>query len=432
MAKQGCFYNILSVLGRFLSSLALALVLILMMTPDHISRADNFDLRLSMVADGERFDLMGWLVGAFARKIEYRLSNDLAQLSESQRQSLVDEYFKLARDEEDLHNKLFQQRAASAPVAQLQALSDQVDRKRADKLLLEQRVEAIIAERVERAAQSEGLAQNLPLNPQIILPPVAFKYVALPLLLVMSPHEKIENRKALHLLPGLTLSQIEQAEAEADSLGMVSLVVPIGGIGTYPTMVLETSSYDVTLDIVSHEWTHNYLDVRPLGWHYSDNGEMTSINETTANIVGHELSNQVRGLPPPTYDDEPLPAPPKTDPSKPAEFDFNHEMRLTRLAVDDMLKDGKVKEAEAYMEEKRKVFVSHGYALRKLNQAYFAFYGSYADGGVGTVNPIGGELKRLRVASGSLKEFLDNIASVSNFDEYRALLKAKGVPEGKR
>jgi len=107
-------------------------------------------------------------------------------------------------------------------------------------------------------------------------------------------------------------------------------------------------------------------------------------------------------------------------------------MAATRRGVDAMLKAGQVTGAESYMEDRRKIFVAHGYALRKLNQAYFAFYGSYADSGGGAVNPIGAELKRLRLQSGSLKEYLTTIAAVSNFDEYRALLKAKGIPEGAR
>ena len=85
------------------------------------------------------------------------------------------------------------------------------------------------------------------------------------------------------------------------------------------------------------------------------------------------------------------------------------------------------------MEQRRQLFVEHGYALRKLNQAYFAFYGSYATGeGVGAENPVGRELAGLRRASGSLKGFLDNIAYVSNFKEYLALLQRMGVPQGKR
>ncbi len=431
--KRTHYLRIVRFLRTLLASAGIALTVVLLASPDHITPADEFGLHLTTVASQERFDWSNWLVGAFIDKVESRLRDDGTSLSPSARMALVDQYFRLARDEEDLRAQLLQKRAGTVKGAELDSLETQEARKRADKLALEPQVEAIIAGQVEVAAQAEGLAQDLPFNPGLVLPPVAFKYVAPPLLLVISPHDQISTKASVHLLPGLTLSQIEQVEADADKLGVVSLVVPVGGIGTYPTMVVENSSYDSTLEIVSHEWTHNYLDVRPLGLHYGDSGAMQAINETTANLAGHELANLVRGLPVPSYaDDAPAQADSPSQAADPNRFDFNQEMRQTRLAVDALLKDGRVQQAEGYMEERRQVFVAHGYALRKLNQAYFAFYGSYADGGVGAVNPIGGELKRLRNVTGSLKAYLDAISQVSTFDEYRALLRAKGVPEGQR
>ncbi len=58
-------------------------------------------------------------------------------------------------------------------------------------------------------------------------------------------------------------------------------------------------------------------------------------------------------------------------------------------ARDELLAAGKIEEAEAYMEARRQVFWDNGYAIRKLNQAYFAFYGAYADvpGGRGRRRP---------------------------------------------
>lgn len=424
--------TVLRFTGSALWSLVLALGLILLFTPDHLSAADEFNIRLSTVASGQRFDLLSWIVSAFVAKVDDKTSGIIKSLSNSQRDDVIKKYFQLARDEEDLRNKAVARKAQAADESELENLEAQRSAKRDALDVLQRQVEAIIAERVELAAQAEGLAQDLPLNPQIVLPPVEFRYVVPPLLLVLSPHDHIVQSRTVHLLADMSIQDIEATEAAADKLGYVSLVVPIGGVGTYPTMVLQNSSYDTSLEIVSHEWTHNYLDIRPLGMHYGDNGAMTSINETTANISGHELANLARGLPVPSYEEDPPAPPPGNAPGKAAEFDYNVEMRQTRLAVDDMLKAGDVHAAEAYMEERRQVFVAHGYALRKLNQAYFAFYGSYADGGVGTINPIGGELKRLRKASGSLKAYLETISQISSFDEYRALLKAKGIPEGKR
>ena len=416
-----------------LTNLSMALVLLLLMSDSTIAQANSFDVRLSTVASTQRFDIVDWVIRSLVRKVGDRLSIDPSQLSEAERKELALRYFKLAHEEEELRGKLLQRRAQSAPASELKELEAQLTRKRADKLALERNIEEIIAAWVGQSALNEGLVSDWPLVAGKIFPPPLFKFVAPPQLLVLSYRERIETKRTVHLSPALSLSEIEAIEADAEKLGVSALVVGLGGIGTYPTMVLETSLYEWTLDVTAHEWVHNYLNMRPLGWHYSDNGRMTTINETAANMAGNELGRRIRGEPPPEYEDDPEEAPARaSQPPKPQEFSFNREMRQTRLQVDELLQAGQVEEAEAYMEVRRKLFVARGYNLRKLNQAYFAFYGSYADGGVGAVNPIGGELKRLRKTSGSLKIFLESLSRVSNFEEYRALLKEKGVPEGKR
>jgi hypothetical protein len=419
---------------EFLGYVALAFALVLLASPSTFSEADRFNVRLSTIAPLQRFDLVSWVVNAFAVKAQERLTQDFAKLSEAERKQLVERYFTLAREEEELRGQLLQRRSQSAPPDELKQLEDQLARKRGDKLALERQIEAIIAHWVEGAARAEDLVENWPFFPQLVFPPTAFKFVAPPLLLVMSARDKIETKRSVHLSPGLSLSEQEAIERNADErLGVSALVVGLGGVGTYPTMVLETSSYEWTLEVVSHEWTHNYLDMRPLGISYSKDGRMVSINETTANFVGRELAYRIRGLPPPTYEDEPEQRPAPRPTPKPDEFNFNREMHDTHEQAIALLQEGKIAEAEAYMEERRKLFVARGYTIRKLNQAYFAFYGSYADGGfAGTTNPIGGELRRLRRASGSLKAYIDAISRVSSFEEYRALLQAKGIPEGKR
>ena len=54
-------------------------------------------------------------------------------------------------------------------------------------------------------------------------------------------------------------------------------------------------------------------------------------------------------------------------------FNFNLEMRKTRARVDELLAQGQVVAAEAYMEERRQLFVANRFFIRKLNQAFFAF-----------------------------------------------------------
>jgi hypothetical protein len=191
-------------------------------------------------------------------------------------------------------------------------------------------------------------------------------------------------------------------------------------------MVYQTNNLVGLSEVVSHEWIHNFLTLRPLGMNYLSSPELRIINETTASIAGKEIGRRVMEkyypelLPPP----EPAapPEPPSQDPEpEPAEpvFDFREEMRITRLKVDELLAEGQIEQAEQYMEERRIFFWDNGYRIRKLNQAFFAFYGAYADqpGGASGEDPVGAAVRKLRDQSDSLAEFLKKIAWMTSFEE---------------
>lgn len=113
------------------------------------------------------------------------------------------------------------------------------------------------------------------------------------------------------------------------------------------------------------------------------------------------------------------PAPQLPEPTDPPRFDFRAEMHETRVKVDEMLAAGQVEEAERFMEQRRQRLWENGYQIRRLNQAYFAFYGAYADGGGGEAgeDPVGPAVVKLREASGSLAEFLQRISQMTSFAE---------------
>ena len=128
-------------------------------------------------------------------------------------------------------------------------------------------------------------------------------------------------------------------------------------------------------------------------------------------MVGDEVSQKVlEKFYPELVGPEPWPMPLtmrpdwlSSTPVKPA-FEYGAFMRETRLAAEKLLAAGKMAEAEQYMEARRQELVKQGYAIRKLNQAYFAFHGSYAVG-TGATDPIGGKLRALRLQAGSLPAF---------------------------
>ena len=95
------------------------------------------------------------------------------------------------------------------------------------------------------------------------------------------------------------------------------------------------------------------------------------------------------------------------------------------MRVDALLLSGKTDEAESYMEARRNFFWENGYRLRKINQAYFAFHGSYNDtpgGGASGEDPVGPAVQALRARYASLNNFLQVIRRVKSFDQLMVLL----------
>jgi hypothetical protein len=82
------------------------------------------------------------------------------------------------------------------------------------------------------------------------------------------------------------------------------------------------------------------------------------------------------------------------------------------------------------MEARRQVFWDHGYHIRRLNQAYFAFHGSYAaePGGAAGDDPVGGAVRELWERAGDPVAFLRRIAWMSSPQD---LARALGHPIGR-
>ena len=304
-----------------------------------------------------------------------------------------------------------------------------------DELIARQTSLAPLAEATLQSQVVEALAELGLTTGGQPLPPVLYHISSTPLALIVSPREHIHQIANISVLPALTLDeQIKLEDEVAQSLDVSTLVVPIGGVGVYPTMVTETTDLRWTLSTIAHEWSHNYLNVRPLGLNYSTTPELRTMNETTANIVGDEVGQLVLQM---FYPELLASAPsrnlisfpksflPSNGLDDPPPFDFRAEMHTTRVTADKLLQEGKIEEAEAYMEERRQLFWQNGYLFRKLNQAYFAFHGAYADvpGGAAGEDPVGPAVRALREQSDSLADFVNTIAQMTSFEELQQAIK---------
>jgi hypothetical protein len=286
--------------------------------------------------------------------------------------------------------------------------------------------ESILQNQVNATVSALGLSYGGQL-----LPPVLFHSTSLPFNLIVSPRNIIQKDVGISLATDLTVDQQSALEQQIDqALDVSSLVVPIGGMGTYPTMVARSSHLPWLIEAIAHEWTHNFLTLRPLGASYSVSPDLRIINETTASLAEKEIADEMiaqfypEHLPDRvllTEDDVVVPGLDEEPPS----FDFRAEMHETRLKVDQMLVEGQIEKAEAYMEDRRQIFWDEGYRhLRKLNQAYFAFYGAYADspGGAAGEDPVPAAVRELWAESDSLKEFLTTIGWMNTFEDLQGYL----------
>ena len=412
-------------LRRFLSLVsrgaALGLLILLpLVRGDALSQDTLFNYSLAPLVRGKVYDFVGWElvalwdsagralttcppVSAGERDVvrQYLRAAAEAQELQDELESLAGQKSSRGIEREDLQAKL---RAAEARTLRLEGYAERT-------------TECLVAE----ALAEEGITVRLPLYPRPVFPPVLFEFSKPPLSLVISPREKVEIKRQIYLWPDMDVQGKEALEAKVDSLGVSSLVVGVGGLSTYPSMVVRNAPLSFLVSTVAHEWFHSYFAFKPLGQNYGASRELTTMNETAASIAGDQIGERILAL----YWPEELPKGqgeilPEGG-AKEEDF-FTQEMRQIRLVVDDLLAQGKVEEAERYMEERRQFLQSKGHSLRKLNQAYFAFYGSYATAPE-SVDPIGPELLELRQRSGSLKDFVETVAQMATYRDLKEALE---------
>jgi hypothetical protein len=166
----------------------------------------------------------------------------------------------------------------------------------------------------------------------------------------------------------------------------------------------------------------------PLGWQteFAQNPEARIINESSATLFGQEIAREVftryypELLPPPNI----APPPSQIAPVAAPVFDLNGVLHKTRVRVDALLARGKVAQAEAYMERQRRLLAANGYPLRRLNQAWFAFYGGYQTGAIqaGGTDPTGDAVRRLREQSTTLQAWVTRMGDITRRDTLLAAM----------
>lgn len=419
-----------------LKTIIMLLVGLLLLAQSSVAPGDEIE-QIRAFTRMIEFDYVNWTLDALAVK-EIQASVKAPQyMTIANQRKVVFEYLKLVDQEDRLNaqiEKIYANPSVKDPAQTAGPQNQQLRSVRGMEQSLKPIAESVLQYQVSTTIAALGL--TLAGQP---VPPVLYHVTPLPNALIISPRNVIRQDADISLEPGMTPEQMTQVESSVEKGSNVSaLVVPIGGVGIYPTMVMSTTDLNWLLETVSHEWTHNFLTLRPLGLSYEASPQLRTINETTANLSGKEISRTVLeryypDLVPPPSPEEATPAPnqptPTPTPENPNIFNFNREMHKTRVQVDSLLAAGKTKEAEDYMEARRRFFWDHGYQIRRLNQAYFAFYGAYNDvpgGGAAGQDPVGPAVQELRKKSASLAQFLNRISWITSFAQLQQLVQQSG------
>ena len=386
----------------------------------------DLDAHLDSIVKPHRFSIAKWEFAAILHEVNQWIFSSSEEVDSEV--DMILEYFsateriKTLKSEIQAINAGNRQGDSASLEAELNMLQEQ-------RLALETTAEKIIERQIRETLTQQGIFNPIDkyIRLEVGFPPVNFKLEKPPYYLVISPRDKIETMRGILLQPSLNLEEIEDIEAKVDELDVSSLVVRLGGLSTpYPTFVTNDANLRFTIDAATEEWLHQYLVFKPLGFRYlldltgvSRNYEIATMNETLAGMVSKEIGSIVCRKYYPEYENDV-----NQNQAAESEFDFNREMREIRKTVDKYLAQGEIEQAEEFMEQKRQYLASMGHYIRKLNQAYFAFYGTYADRPT-SISPIGLELKELRSQSASLKDFLNTVAVMTSHQDLRDSIKSK-------
>jgi hypothetical protein len=398
----------------------------LLLTSGTILPGDEQDRARAFTRDVE-FDYLTWMLDAAAVKAQAGAAGIPGHLDRESGRIAVSDYLhlthRIARAEDSL-NRIYADPALpdkDAAASHIRSILPGLYRQQG---LLAPLAEAVLQAQVAEVVFSLGLA---PLGQP--LPAVLYHSTDVPDALIVSPRDQIRQSANISIRAGLPIEQLAALEQRVEEgLDVSALVVPVGGVGVYPTMIMRTTDRGWLTSTIAHEWTHNYLTLHPLGLLYEHTSELRTMNETTADIVGAEVGAEVLRryysgvaairVPDLLQMSSPAAYPDPHDVDPPP-FDFRAAMHTTRITADALLASGRIGDAERYMEQRRGLFVENGYFIRRLNQAYFAFYGAYADtpGGPAGQDPVGPAVRALRSRSGSLAEFVNRIAWMTSFEQ---------------
>ncbi len=397
-----------------------AAVLISLLLP----RGDRLHLtNADVAAQGHRYGLVSWEAANFPAKWLHRLYTMMPwnDTSAARRRAELDEFLVIAERIQEAQGRLADALSADTPDSTVIASAQQ----ELDSLYGERnRVRDGVEEYLESALSDVLVDVGLNAAGSFIWPPVDFRLDETPNVLIASPRDHIERTGAVLLAARVPASEMLRIESRlAEERGLSAIVEATGGVATFPTVIASDGDLSYLLEVAAHEWLHSYLFFHGLGQSYESSGELLTLNETLADIAGRELGgmaySRLTGKPAPE-----LLRPQAATPPAAGEFSFFAFMRETRVHTEELLASGEIDAAEAYMEARRQELNGRGYRIRKINQAYFAFHGSYGESG-SSISPIADELSELRALSEDVADFVGLVRGVRSYGRFQEILASR-------
>ena len=384
---------------------------------------------------GHEYRLVSWELENVLGKWSHRFWTVLpwTPTSEADRRASLDRYMVLVEEYRVADNLLKDVTSSIDPDIRL--LNDA--QRRVDQIVIERdKIRDGLEEYLEQIISETVRTDEVGLVGSFVWPPVDFRIDSPPKLLVTSPRNEIRRVEGILIDPDISVEETLSIERELVELHDVSaLIIQTGGLASFPSVVPMVDLQRL-MDIAAHEWLHGHLIFYPLGRSYFVDGEMRSVNETLSDLFGREIGQRVYAK----ITDQPYVAPvrPETaslnwnsgkaleEKENLNQFSFNQFMSETRDRTDNLLLDGLVEEAEAYMETRRIQLLGHGYSIRKINQAYFAFHGTYGES-PSSASPIARYIWDLREQVDTVGELVKMLRGLKTYEQFEQLLVDQGV-----
>jgi len=376
------------------------------------------------------FDLMGFELGNVFDKWAYRAAGitPWSNVSKITKQKDFDKYIELSPFIREAEFALLEVLAQdSNNVSKIS--KTQVDLKKF--FLQRDSVRNGAEEHLETAITKTLKEHRIGSTGKFVWPPVDIRIDNPPRLLIISPRTEIRRIETVLINPEITVEQIANIENKLlKNYDVSAIILKVGGLATYPSIIPSGRELLPMLEVSAHEWLHAHLFFYPLGQAFFEGGNMVTINETLANIVGDEIGgltwSRLTGNPPPSR----IQTNSMVSTLDHTSFNYAAFMKETRLEVEKLLEFGEIEKAEYWMEKRRNELLEHGYYFRKINQAFFAFYGDYADSPL-AISPIANQLWALKTNIGSTGKLLKEMRQISSVKEFEVLLSKYDVPISK-